>query len=509
MKKVKIKRIRKIENASDRYDIELNGTKNFFANGILVHNTKLNLILKKDASNEKSVDKNWIVTYKGNLIYSTEFNHNTPEESKQSIGSSQFRFIFDILKDINVDDIPKGYQYFCEYLIDKPTLMSQYTNKYILILLAYGPSNCEVKNGILKCDNTNFSFDYEERKVFAEKMGIYFPPEVADGIIFPTEKFFENCNENVRKELTPHITDLKNAENDKELYFKTLSDLLINVESEFGGEVEGYVFDGCEKCPIKVQKPTQLDREERAKLKNQFKEDDLFKESQYWMKVKQTAIEILKKIKNKTIEGKLSEASKIVGKLNVDGWHSKKNIPTIKDDIMLTLKMEIIKELADHFALVQGKFRVLTKKHKELIDKALKQNDGVVLAIISGRKVPKAVKDLKRKVIETCYGKEILNGKIDVVEATTGNINTILNKTVNVVTSLYAGTDRVDDYKTLLEKSGREIKVVELQRDENSISATKIISNLEDQTYFRENTPKCAWKFYKDYLKLENELEIK
>jgi len=469
---------------------------------------KAQLYLRPDASPDKSVDKNWIVSYKGNVIYSTEFNHNSPEESKQSVGSSQFRFIFDILKEVNVDDIPKGYQYFCEYLIDKPTLMSQYTKKYVLILLSYGPSKCEVKNGILKCDNITFSFDYEERKQLAEKMGIEYPPEIANGLIYPTENLFANCNQKVNHALTPHIQDLKGVENDYELYFKTLGNLLIDIESEFGNEVEGYVFDGCDKCPLKVQKPTQLSKEERAKLKAQFKEDDLFKEAQYWAKIKQTAIDVLKKLKNKTIEGKLSEASKIVAKLDVSEWHSKKNIPTIKDDIMLSLKMEIIRDLADKYALVQGKFRIFTKAHKQLIDKALRENDGVVIAIISGRKTPKVVRELKRKVIETCYGKEIVNGKVDIVEATTGNINTILNKTVNVVTKLYAGTDRVEGYEELLKKSGREIKVIELQRDDSGISATKIVQNLEDQEYFRENTPKCAWKFYKDYLKLGDKLDL-
>ena len=469
---------------------------------------KLQLFLKPDASTDKSVDKNWIVAYKGNVIYSTEFNHNTEEESKQSIGSSQFRFVFDILKNINVDELPKGYQFFCEYLIDKPTLMSQYKTKYVLILLSYGASNCEVKNGILKCDNTNFSYEWKERIELANKMGIYYPTIIANGLIYPTENFLKNCNDKVNKEVTPHIAELKAVENDKELYFKTLNNILISIESEFGGEVEGYVYWNCDKCPLKVQKPTQLDKEERLKNKLKYKEDSLFLESAYWAKIKTTANEIIKKLKNKTIEGKLAEASKLIKDLDVNNWHSKKNEPTIKDDLMLTIKMEIIKDLADKFALVQGKFRVFTKKHKELIDKALQQNDGVVIAIISGRKVPKAVKELKRKVIESCYAKEIVNGKVVIVEASTGNINTILNKTVNIVTKLYGGTDRVEEYQKALEKYGRDIQVIELQRDESSISATKIIENLDDVNYFRENTPKCVWKQYNEYLKLKDKLDV-
>lgn len=39
MRQVKIKSIKKLNNVFDRYDLTVNSTKNFFANGILIHNT--------------------------------------------------------------------------------------------------------------------------------------------------------------------------------------------------------------------------------------------------------------------------------------------------------------------------------------------------------------------------------------------------------------------------------------------------------------------------------------
>ena len=39
MKKVKIKKITKLEEKLDRYDLTVSSTGNFFANGILIHNT--------------------------------------------------------------------------------------------------------------------------------------------------------------------------------------------------------------------------------------------------------------------------------------------------------------------------------------------------------------------------------------------------------------------------------------------------------------------------------------
>jgi len=290
-------------------------------------------------------------------------------------------------------------------------------------------------------------------------------------------------------------------DDDYEGYFKFLTNKLIEVESEFGNEVEGYVFFGCEKCPIKVQKSNQLDKEARMNLKKQFKDDNLFNESLYWTKVKEVAKNVISKLKNKTIEGKLSEASKIIRDYKNLPVHPKKSPEIVKDDIILTLKLDIIRELAEKYSLVQGKFRIFTKKHKELIEKALKENDGVVIAIINNRKTPKAIKELKRKVIEKCFSKEIVKGKVDVIEASTGNLNTILNKTVNIVDKLYTGTDRVKEYQEYIEKANREINVIELARDDSSISATKIINNIEDKKYFQENTSKCTWEFYNDYLK--------
>ena len=39
METVKIKSIKKLPNKLDRYDLTINSTHNFFANGILIHNT--------------------------------------------------------------------------------------------------------------------------------------------------------------------------------------------------------------------------------------------------------------------------------------------------------------------------------------------------------------------------------------------------------------------------------------------------------------------------------------
>lgn len=48
MKIVKLKSVTKVEHTSKRYDLEVPETQNFFANGILVHNSQINVYFSKN-----------------------------------------------------------------------------------------------------------------------------------------------------------------------------------------------------------------------------------------------------------------------------------------------------------------------------------------------------------------------------------------------------------------------------------------------------------------------------
>jgi phosphopantetheine adenylyltransferase len=471
---------------------------------------KVQLYLKPDASSDKSVDENWIVSYKGNILTSGEFEHNSDEEAKQSVGSSQFKFIFDTLKNVNVDNLPKGYQFFCEYLINKPTLMSQYKDLYNLILLAYRKSNCKAKNGLMICDNTDFDYDYQEREKFASILGAHTPPLVFEGTLYPYDNLTKGIKySELEKNIKSNEEELRNSEKDPMLYYKVLVNVFLSTESVFGGKPEGFVVYGYGENPLKFQQEYQLSKEERQKIKMQFRADSEVIEAGYWAKVKTLAEELVSKLElSKTHKGSLdlrkplNRLSAMIKKLPENVIvHPKKNAPTVKDDVMLTAKQIIIRELANRFVLIPGKLRIFTKKHKELIDTALKKFDGVVINIVNNKGVSKELKKLKREVIENCYKDLIKAGKIEVQESQTGNLNTLINKTTNQIFGVYAGSDRVPEYQEYFKKARRNIEVLELPRDDSGISATKVIENINDKEYFKKNTPKCSWKFYEEYLK--------
>ncbi len=69
---------------------------------------------------------------------------------------------------------------------------------------------------------------------------------------------------------------------------------------------------------------------------------------------------------------------------------------------------------------------------------------------------------------------------------------------INVV---LCGTDRADSYRQILVRNP-DMSVVEIPRNDEDISATKIIENIEDKEYFKENTHKKLWPMYEELKEL-------
>ena len=499
LKPIKIKKIKKINNNSDRYDLELNGTKNFFANGILVHNTKLQLFLKPTAKGKGL--ENWIVSYKGQILYSEEFEHNTIEQSKTSIGSSQFRFIFDTLKEVNTDDLPKGYQFFCEYLIKKPTLMSNYVDLYKMILLSYGKSNCKEVNGRLHCDNNEFTYD-EKRPLYAKILNAEIPPVVFSGKLYPFENLLEGLKSDeiksvIEENLNKNLNTLEDKLEDKKEYLENVLNLFLKAESKFGGKPEGYVVHYKDKL-YKFQQTYQLDKVARNKIKSLYR-DEPENEAIYWSQIKTLSNNLIDSVKNfDDLKSALKEISKTIKNIEIP-QHSKKNSATIKDDLMLTTKIEILRKLTPKTGLIIGKMRIFTKAHFQLIKDALKENQFVIIALSVARGKDKTFK-IRKDFILDCFKDDA--ERLEIIGTANGFIPTILGRAVfgMGVDKIYTGSDRIEGYKKQAQSISKQIDVKELKRKDDDVSATKIIDNIEDEDYFKSNTSPCMWDKY-DFIK--------
>ena len=99
-------------------------------------------------ANTGDYKRDWIVAYKGTIIYPSEVDKlgDIDKVEKEGIGESQFSFIWDKLKKANYKSLPISQEFFVEFLVKKPTVMSNYS-KLDGVLLASSKTTYEAKHG--------------------------------------------------------------------------------------------------------------------------------------------------------------------------------------------------------------------------------------------------------------------------------------------------------------------------------------------------------------------------
>ena len=194
----------------------------------------------------------------------------------------------------------------------------------------------------------------------------------------------------------------------------------------------------------------------------------------------------------------LSQMSSLLKRYELNYSHSKKNETIIKDDIELNVKTLILKSLkGNNGCLVLGKFRVLTKAHFNLIKLATKEFDKVLVCLVSSKDTAKT-EDLRLRMLEVALKQ--FGNKVQIVKSSNGNLLRIISNSDFNINAVYAGSDRVSDYEKQL-KNVLGMKVKELVRTNEDISATKVIANINNEKYFKQNTPKEIHFLYSDILK--------
>lgn len=439
----------------------------------------------------------WIIAYKGHILYSEEFNYNSDDNiKKSSIGSSQFKIVLDHFKSLGKTSIPVGTELQLEYLMRKPTLSSNYERPHGIVLIGYSKSTYTAEFGILKTKNSGMKT--EKRDVYAKELKLNVPLKIFDGVLSSKEEFERGIL----------AKDLKIAFNKfKEFFdfsdytdtYNRLSSLLLGIPSVFGGKEEGVVLKFSDGKILKIQQDYQLDQVKRAEIKNKWKESDESSENQYWENVKGSAYDIFYKIdKKKSLSDMLSQMSSLLKRYELNYTHSKKNETIIKDDIELNVKTLILKSLkGNNGCLVLGKFRVLTKAHFNLIKLATKEFDKVLVCLVSSKDTAKT-EDLRLRMLEVALKQ--FGNKVQIVKSSNGNLLRIISNSDFNINAVYAGSDRVSDYEKQL-KNVLGMKVKELVRTDEDISATKVIANINNEKYFKQNTPKEIHFLYSDILK--------
>ena len=439
----------------------------------------------------------WIIAYKGHILYSEEFNYNSDDNiKKSSIGSSQFKIVLDHFKSLGKTSIPVGTELQLEYLMRKPTLSSNYERPHGIVLIGYSKSTYTEEFGILKTKNSGMKT--EKRDVYAKELKLNVPLKIFDGVMSSKEEFERGI---LAKDLKIAFSKFKEFFDfsDYTDTYNRLSSLLLGIPSVFGGKEEGVVLKFSDGKILKIQQDYQLDQVKRAEIKNKWKESDESSENQYWENVKGSAYDIFYKIdKKKSLSDMLSQMSSLLKRYELNYTHSKKNETIIKDDIELNVKTLILKSLkGNNGCLVLGKFRVLTKAHFNLIKLATKEFDKVLVCLVSSKDTAKT-EDLRLRMLEVALKQ--FGNKVQIVKSSNGNLLRIISNADFNINAVYAGSDRVSDYEKQL-KNVLGMKVKELVRTDEDISATKVIANINNEKYFKQNTPKEIHFLYSDILK--------
>ena len=105
------------------------------------------------------------------------------------------------------------------------------------------------------------------------------------------------------------------------------------------------------------------------------------------------------------------------------------------------------------------------------------------------------------KMLKAAFG-----DSINIAESSSGNLLTLMGKFQNNINVILAGSDRVAGYRQQLLKSP-DVNVVETPRTSDDISATKVIENINDEDFFKKNTPKEIHSMYKEILKTYEEVK--
>ena len=450
--------------------------------------TKLSIVL---------FNGNVYVSYKNSLIFSDEIEADA-DLARASIGVSQYKIVWNRINQnlSRIKRISGNWEYFAEFLMDKPTLTRSYHKKHDIVLLAKSPiTRLDIQGISIRTNPSQFITDVDsDARIF----GFDRPAVLFDGNFTTYQNFRDGAiSRNLIKildEIDPQLYDNLSVE-DK---YHIIKDVFLRVESAYGGTSEGVVL----KSKTKYYKFLQSDQHDKTvrSLKSAQYKMDADQEKEYWSQVQLLANQVKDLARGEPIDRRLKEVNRAIQRMRRAELpqHSKKNVQTIKDDVYLTAKLKVNRmEPGNNNALVLGKFRVFTEGHKKMIDTALKGSDGVVIAVVSSRdKKSKETISLRKRMIAAVYPEAYI------IEASTGNIVTILNKSKKNVNKVYAGSDRIESYKSQLDRSP-DVTVNEIRRNDADVSATKVIEviNNDDFATFRTLTPPQVHPFW-------NELKI-
>jgi len=356
-----------------------------------VDGTKLTLV-RTNQTDPNDYTKNWVVAYKGTVLYPKEFAYLTPQGKKDisqsSVGIGQYALIFDHLEKINnkIASIPKSTEFSVEFAQNKDTLTRTYVQKGGMFLRSYGEVSYRIVGGGLNTVPKQEITDYTNVKRMADLLEISAFPIFFQGKI---------TRENVAK--YPSIAPkMMSADWNNPLDVLTkFSDAMLSIPSTLGGTTEGVVLKLDNGSFYKIVQADQYSSDVRGAKKDLYKLEPEAATS-YFQQIRALIQKVFDTIgtDGKTEEDIISDTNFYIAKnekslakffdalQKIAG--NKKNLVQIKDDIhdtvrLMTSKQELLGSKTKSIALLPIAGKPLHIGHWKLIEKAANENDNVVV----------------------------------------------------------------------------------------------------------------------------------
>lgn len=432
-----------------------------------------NLTIVKIADNGDFND--WVIANKGNILY-REYDYQSLSRIKsECTGISQFRIVTDHFSNLGHVDIPVGTELLVKFVMRSTNL--DYKKYHKMILLGSSISKYHISFGKLKTENTGLDLTYRDE--YAKILGIDTPGILFNGVLGSELQFEHGI---INRELSKLFSETRNSINwaSPKILLQDIRHLLLGVESKYGlGDI---VISYNNKFLEFTRDCVDITSANNS--------------TEYLSKVKSKALELYTKVKSgreNELPDLLSTLSTELKYMKLDFCEENKSF-NIKDDIQEIAKNLIIKNLrGNNNCLILGEFRVVTKAHYKMIRRAIRVFDNVVVCIISNSK-NKHTAVLKTNMINDTFP------GVRVIYHNNASLLSIIEKSPININTIYTGTDKLNDYIKQLQDS--DVGVREYVRDGSSISTTKIIENIQDFKYFKNNTPEIIHRYYSEIVDL-------
>jgi hypothetical protein len=305
--------------------------------------TKLTLLRNDQPFNPEDYTQNWIITYKGKIIYHTEFNgleSRNHEIKLESIGTSQYKFVHEHLKQIHytTECIPNNTEFFIEFVQNKSTITRDYDIKHDLYLIGFGTSQYIVNDGQLYSSSA-----FENAPELLEKYRLILQlkefPLIFKGKFSTHSEIIKGCRSNELRALFEK--SLSSMSGDPLSIISLMNDTFSQLSSSLGGKAEGVIIQVNETRELyKILASDQHSKEVRALKKARFISSPE-EEEEYWKNVLHISSSLLKDINHLNDETALFDISAKVYSLSDLPTHAIKTKLNIQDDIFLTAKLNL------------------------------------------------------------------------------------------------------------------------------------------------------------------------